>query len=43
MRRYQLTPKQVVEVNKIKRELREGKTRLATDAEVKRLKKQTAK
>ncbi len=38
-REYQLAPHQIAEVQRVKRALRDGKTRLATDDEVTHIKK----
>jgi hypothetical protein len=40
-RQYQLTSHQIAEVRRIQRALRDGKTRLATDAEVAAFKKKS--
>jgi hypothetical protein len=40
-RQYHLRPDQISEVRRIRRALRDGKTRLATDAEVSALKKKS--
>ena len=41
-RRYHLRPHQITQVRRIRQDLRDGKTRLATEGEVSALKKKTS-